>query len=150
MSQSLSKLYVHAIFHVKYNEYLIRPEDDEELYTYIGGIIKLSKSIPIIINGIENHVHVLCIMSKTICLADLMEDIKRHSSRWIKTKDIHYQNFAWQGGYAGFSVSPSKVEAVKKYIVNQKNHHRQQSFHDEYIQFLKEHGVDYNDEFLWT
>jgi len=150
MSQSLSKLYVHAIFHVKYNEYLIRPEDDKELYAYIGGVIKLSKSIPIIINGIENHVHVLCIMSKNICLADLMEDIKRNSSRWIKTKGIHYQNFAWQGGYAGFSVSPSKVEAVKKYIANQKNHHQQQSFKDEYIQFLKEHGVDYNDEFLWT
>jgi len=150
MSQSLSKLYVHAIFHVKYNEYLIRPEDDKELYAYIGGVIKLSKSIPIIINGIENHVHVLCIMSKNICLADLMEDIKRNSSRWIKTKGIHYQNFAWQGGYAGFSVSPSKVEAVKKYIANQKNHHQQQSFKDEYIQFLNEHGVDYNDEFLWT
>ena len=149
MSQSLSKLYVHAIFHVKYNEHLIRPEDDEELYTYIGGVIKLSKSIPIIINGIENHIHVLCIMSKNICLADLMEDIKRNSSRWIKTKGAHYHDFAWQGGYAGYSVSPSKVEVKKKYIANQKNHHKQQSFKDEYIQFLKEHGVDYNDDFLW-
>ena len=150
MPQSLSQLYVHAIFHVKYNEYLIRPEDDDELYAYIGGIIKLSKSIPIIINGIENHVHVLCIMSKNICLADLMEDIKRNSSRWIKTKGIYYQNFAWQGGYAGFSVSPSIVETVKKYIANQKKHHQKQAFKDEYIQFLKEHGVDYNNEFLWT
>ncbi len=150
MSQSLSKLYVHAIFHVKYNDYLIKPENDEELYAYIGSVIKLSKSIPIIINGIENHVHVLCIMSKNICLADLMEDIKRNSSRWIKTKGIHYQNFAWQGGYAGFSVSPSKVEAVKKYIANQKNHHHQQPFKEEYIQFLKEHSVAFNDQFLWT
>jgi len=150
MSQSLSKLYVHAMFHVKNNECLIRPEDDEELYAYIGGVIKLSKSIPIIINGIENHIHVLCIMSKNICLADLMEDIKRNSSRWIKTIDIYYKDFAWQGGYAGFSVSPSKVEAVKKYIANQKNHHKKQTSQDEYIQFLKEHGVDYNDEFLWT
>ena len=150
MSQSLSKLYVHAIFHVKNNECLIRPEDEEELYAYIGGVIKLSKSIPIIINGIENHIHVLCIMSKNICLADLMEDIKRNSSRWIKTKDIYYKDFAWQGGYAGFSVSPSKVEVVKKYITNQKNHHKQQTSKDEYIQFLKEHGVEYNDEFLWT
>ena len=150
MSQSLSKLYVHAIFHVKNNECLIKPEDDEELYTYIGGVIKLSKSIPIIFNGIENHIHVLCIMSKNICLADLVEDIKRNSSRWIKTKGVHYKNFAWQGGYAGFSVSTSKVEVVKKYIANQKNHHKKQTFQDEYIQFLKEHGVDYNDEFLWT
>ena len=150
MSQSLSKLYVHAIFHVKNNKCLIRPEDDEELYAYIGGVIKLSKSIPIIINGIENHIHVLCIMSKNICLAELMEDIKRNSSRWIKTIDIYYKDFAWQGGYAGFSVSPSKVETVKKYIANQKNHHKKQTSQDEYIQFLKEHGVDYNVEFLWT
>ena len=150
MSQSLSKMYVHAIFHVKNDDVLIRPEDDDELYAYIGGVIKLSKSIPIIINGIENHVHVLCIMAKTICLADLMEDIKRHSSRWIKTKGIHYQNFAWQGGYAGYSVSPSKVEAVRKYIENQKTHHLSQSFKDEYIQFLKEHDVDYNEDYLWT
>jgi putative transposase len=150
MSQSLSKMYVHAIFHVKNNDILIRPEDDEELYAYIGGVIKLSKSIPVLINGIENHVHVLCIMAKTICLSDLMEDIKRHSSRWIKTKGIHYQNFAWQGGYAGYSVSPSKVEAVRKYIENQKTHHLSQSFRDEYIQFLKEHDVDYNEDFLWT
>ena len=150
MSQSLSKMYVHTIFHVKNNDVLIRPEDDDELYAYIGGVIKLSKSIPILINGIENHVHVLCIMAKTICLADLMEDIKRHSSRWIKTKGIHYQNFAWQGGYAGYSVSPSKVEAVRKYIENQKPHHLSQSFKDEYIQFLKEHDVDYNEDYLWT
>ena len=150
MPQSLSQLYVHAIFHVKYNEYLIRPEDDEELYTYIGGVIKLSKSIPIIINGIANHIHVFCIMSKNISLADLMEDIKRNSSRWIKSKGFHYKDFAWQGGYAGFSVSPSKVETVKKYIADQKNHHKQQSFRDEYIQFLNEHGVDYDKKFLWT
>jgi REP element-mobilizing transposase RayT len=143
-------MYVHAIFHVKNDDVLIRPEDDDELYAYIGGVIKLSKSIPIIINGIENHVHVLCIMAKTICLADLMEDIKRHSSRWIKTKGIHYQNFAWQGGYAGYSVSPSKVEAVRKYIENQKIHHLSQSFKDEYIQFLNEHDVDYNEDYLWT
>ena len=90
MSQSLSKLYIHAIFHVKYNEYLIRPEDDEELYTYIGGVINLSKSIPVIINGIENH------------------------------------------------------------IENQKTHHQKQSFHDEYIQFLKDHDVDYDEKFLWS
>ena len=150
MSQSLSKMYVHAIFHVKNNDILIRPEDDDELYAYIGGVIKLSKSIPIIINGIDNHIHILCIMSKNICLADLMQDIKRNSSRWIKTKGDHYKNFAWQGGYGGFSVSPSKVEVVRKYIENQKNHHKMQTSQDEYIPFLKEHDVDYDENFLWT
>jgi len=150
MSQSLSKLYVHAIYHVKNNECLIRPEDESELYAYIGGVLNLSKSIPIIINGTENHIHVLCIMSKNISLANLLEDIKGNSSRWIKSKGTHYRNFAWQGGYAGYSVSQSKVEVVKKYIENQKEHHRQQTFKDEYIQFLKENGIDYNENYLWT
>lgn len=89
MSQSLSKLYVHAIFHVifhvKHNESLIKPENDKELYAYISGLVKLSKSIPVAINGTENHIHVLCIMSKNISLASLLEEIKTNSSRWIKT-----------------------------------------------------------------
>jgi putative transposase len=150
MPQSLSKLYVHAIFHIKNKECWIRPEDENELYSYIGGIIKLSKSIPIMINGTENHIHVLCIMSKNISLADLMEDVKRNSSRWIKTKGIHYKDFAWQGGYSGYSVSQSKVETVKKYIENQKNHHKQQTFEEEYTEFLKEYNVDYDEKFLWV
>ena len=150
MSQSLSKLYLHLIFHVKNNESLIRPEDEKELYPYIGGIIKISKSIPIIVNGTENHVHILCIMSKNISLSALLEDIKTNSSRWIKTLGPHYREFAWQGGYAGYSVSQSKVDIVKKYIENQKIHHQSQTFEEEYIQFLKENGVDFNEDYLWT
>lgn len=79
-----------------------------------------------------------------------MEDVKRNSSRWIKTKGENYHNFSWQGGYGGFSVSSSKVEVVKKYIENQKNHHKKQTFREEYLQFLKEYGVDYDETFLWN
>ena len=150
MAQSLTKMYVHAIFHVKNNECLIKPENDTELYAYIGGVLGISKSIPIAINGIENHIHVLCIMSKNIMLAKLLEDIKGDSSRWIKTMNPHYREFAWQGGYSGYSVSYSRVEIVKKYIETQKEHHKNQTFKDEYIQFLKENDVDYNDDYLWT
>ena len=150
MSQSLSKLYVHLIFHVKNNMCLIRQEDERELFAYIGGVIKLSKSIPVCINGTEDHIHILCIMSKNVSLADLLEDIKRNSSRWIKTKDNQYKNFAWQGGYSGYSVSQSKVEVVERYIQNQKEHHKHQAFKEEYIQFLKENGVEYNEEYLWS
>jgi len=150
MSQSLSKLYVHLIFHVKNNIGLIRSEDEKELYAYIGGVVKLSKSIPVNINGTEDHIHVLCIMSKNISLADLLEDIKKNSSRWIKTKGMHYQHFAWQSGYSGFSVSQSKADTVSSYIDNQKEHHKHQTFREEYIQFLKEYGIEYNEEYLWT
>jgi REP element-mobilizing transposase RayT len=150
MAQSLSKLYVHTIFHVKNNACLILPENEKELYAYIGGLLGLSKSVPIAINGTENHIHVLCIMSKNISLANLLEEIKTNSSRWIKTLGPHYREFAWQGGYVGYSVSQSKLNTVKKYIENQKEHHENQSFHDEYIEFLKENGVDYNEDYLWV
>ena len=150
MSQSLSKVYVHIVFHTKYNQDLIKPDVESELYAYMGGILKENKCVPIAINGIENHVHVLCIQSKNIALADLLEELKRNSSRWIKTKGIGYVNFAWQGGYGCFSVSQSKVEVVKRYIENQKQHHKTESVKEEYIRFLKEYGVEYNEDYLWT
>ncbi len=90
----------------------------------MGAIINDNASIPILINGVSNHVHILCIMSKNIQLAKLVEEIKRHSSRWIKTKSEYYAHFAWQGGYAGFSVSQSLHDIVKRYIERQEEHHK--------------------------
>jgi len=150
MSQSLSKLYVHLIFHIKNQEIDIKTEDFDELYAYIGAIIKDSQSIPIAINGTNDHLHILCVMSKNIALAKLTEEIKRHSSRWIKGKGNHYRQFAWQGGYSGFSVSQSVHDKTKTYIENQKDHHKRVSFGEELIAFLKEYGVDYDERYLWT
>jgi putative transposase len=124
MAQSLSKMYVHIIFHIKNHHVTIRNEDKKDLYAYIGSIIKDNGSIPILINGISDHVHILCVMSKNIALAKLTEEIKRHSSRWIKTKGLYYRQFAWQGGYAGFSVSQSIHGKTKRYIENQEDHHK--------------------------
>ena len=149
MAQSLSKIYIHAIFHVKNNRQLILPEHDVELYKYLGSTVKISNSIPIEINGTEDHVHVLCIMSKNISLAGLLEDIKSNSSRWIKKFGPHYKDFSWQGGYAGFSVDESRVESLRAYIRGQKVHHKKQSFKEEYVQFLKEQNVDFDPEYLW-
>ncbi|MDR0401553.1 MAG: transposase [Endomicrobium sp.] len=150
MAQSLSKLYVHIIFHVKTGNVLIRPEDENELYAYIGGIIKNNASFPVRINGTENHIHILSTMSKNISLASFVEEIKKNSSRWIKTKNACYKHFAWQGGYAGYSVSQTKVAVVEKYIDRQKQHHQSVSFEDEYLQFLREYAVDYDENYLWT
>ena len=121
MPQSLSKLYVHIVFHIKHTSVKIRKEESIELYAYIGSVIKSNESIPIIINGVSDHIHILCIMSKNIALAKLVEEIKRHSSRWIKTKANYYKTFAWQGGYGGFSVSPSIHNKTKVYIANQES-----------------------------
>jgi REP element-mobilizing transposase RayT len=142
-------LYVHTIFHVKNERIFIRQTDEEELYAYMGGMIKQTSSEPIMIGGTENHVHILANMSKNISLANFLEEIKKNSSRWIKTKDAHYKNFAWQGGYSGYSVSQSKVESVKKYIECQKEHHKKITFKEEYLRFLKEYGIDYNENYLW-
>jgi REP element-mobilizing transposase RayT len=149
MSQSLSKLYVHIVFRIKILSPPLRREDKKELFAYIGAIIKDNSSIPIIINGVENHLHILCIMSKNICLAKLTEEIKRHSSRWIKTLGKHYNQFAWQGGYGGFSVSYSAHDRVKKYIENQEERHKKITFREELIALLEEFRIEYNEDYLW-
>ncbi len=150
MSQSLSKLYVHIVFHTKYNQDLIKSDVETELYAYMGAILKQIKCVPIVINGVENHIHILCIQSKNQTLAGLVEEVKRNSSRWIKTKGLCYKDFAWQGGYGGFSVSQSKVNVVKRYILNQKEHHKTESAKDELVRFLQNYGIDYNENYLWT
>jgi len=150
MSQSLSKLYIHLIFHIKNPNFPIRQEEKNDLYAYIGTIIKDNGSIPILINGTHDHVHILCVMSKNISLATLVEEIKRHSSRWIKTLNSHYKEFAWQGGYAGFSVSQSIHDKTKRYINNQEEHHKKMTFREELIGFLKDYEIEYDERYLWT
>lgn len=150
MSQSLSKLYIHLIFHVKIGSVEINKNDSNELYAYMGAIIKDNESIPILINGTTDHIHILCVMSKNIALSKLVEEIKRHSSRWIKTKGEQYSRFAWQGGYGAFSVSSSLHDKTKKYIEKQEVHHQKMTFKEEYLLFLNEYGINYNEQYLWT
>jgi putative transposase len=148
MSQSFVQFYAHIVFHTKNNVPLIRPETEDELYSYLGGILKSYRSNPIQIGGTADHTHILCTLPKTMALADLVEEIKKSSSKWIKSKGSHYQNFFWQDGYGGFSVSNSGVEAVKKYILNQKEHHNKVSALDEYKNFLDEYGIQYEERYL--
>ncbi len=150
MSQSLSKLYIHLIFHIKNSQVPIRQEKKKVLYAYIGTILKDNGSIPILINGTNDHMHILCVMSKNSSLASLVEEIKRHSSRWIKTMDPHYKQFAWQGGYAGFSVSQSIHDKTKRYIANQEEHHKKMTFREELLVFLKEYEIEYDERYLWS
>ncbi|MEI8114804.1 MAG: transposase [Bacteroidia bacterium] len=150
MSQSLSKLYIHLIFHIKNSQVPIRQEEKKVLYAYIGTILKDNGSIPILINGTNDHMHILCVMSKNSSLASLVEEIKRHSSRWIKTMDPHYKQFAWQGGYAGFSVSQSIHDKTKRYIANQEEHHKKMTFREELLVFLKEYEIEYDERYLWS
>jgi len=149
MSQSLAQIYIHIVFSTKYRKPLIQTEIEEELYAYIGGIIKTLKGNSIKINGVSNHIHILTTLPKTVTLSKYLEEIKRSSSKWIKTKGADYKNFSWQRGYGAFSVSSYKVDVVKNYIAKQKEHHKSQDFKEEFIEFLDEYKIEYDDRYLW-
>jgi putative transposase len=148
MSQSFVQIYIHIVFHTKDNVKLIKADIENELFSYLGGILKNYKSNPLQIGGTSDHIHILCTLPKTIALADLVEEIKKSSSKWIKTKGAQYNNFYWQDGYGGFSVSNSGVERVKIYILNQKKHHEKVSFTDEYKNLLEAYGILFEDRYL--
>ena len=149
MSQSLIKIYDHIVFSTKYRRTLIDDEISDELFNYIGGICKNLECFPLQVGGYKNHVHSFVNLSKKITVMDLLEEMKKSSSKWIKTKGNRYKDFYWQGGYAAFSVNPKDVDIVINYIKNQAEHHRKQSFEDELINFLKKYGMDYDERYLW-
>jgi putative transposase len=149
MGQSLVQNYLHIIFSTKNRIPLIYPPYEEELYSYLGGICNKLECNPIKIGGYTDHVHILCKLSKKVTTVKLLEEIKSHSSKWIKTKDKTLEKFYWQNGYGAFSISPSHVKSVTNYIDNQKEHHKKISFQTEYREFLKEYEVDYDERYVW-
>ncbi len=149
MPQSLVYNYVHITFSTKDRYPFIDKNISKELYAYLAGICKNKECKPIIVGGHKDHIHILCLVSQKIALMNLIEQIKSHSSKWIKTKAKQYQNFYWQKGYGAFSVNPTEVETVEEYIKNQEKHHKKMSFKDEYRAFLKKYKIDYNEKYVW-
>jgi putative transposase len=149
MPQSLSSILIHLIFSTKNRELFLTPEIDTELYPYMASIFKAMKSPALIINGTSDHVHTLLSLSRVITIADLVEEVKTESSKWLKTKGREFKNFHWQNGYGAFSIGQSQVPAVKRYIARQKEHHRRITFQDEYRKFLKLYRVDYDERYVW-
>ena len=149
MGQSLVKNYLHIVFSTKNRKPLIDEGIENELYSYLAGICNKLECYPIKVGGYTNHVHVLCNLSKKMALVKLMEELKSHSSKWIKTKGDKYSNFYWQDGYGAFSVNPREVEVVVKYIENQKEHHRKKSFQEEFVAFLEKYNVEFDEKYVW-
>lgn len=149
MGQSLVKNYLHIIFSTKYRQPLISEPVENELHAYLGGICKNLECTPIKVGGYIDHVHILCMLSQKIALMKLLQELKSNSSKWIKTKAESCKDFYWQDGYGAFSVSPSDVENVTNYIANQKFHHLNNDFKNEYRAFLKKYKVDYDERFVW-
>jgi len=149
MPQSLVKIYLHIIFSTKDRLPIIQPNIEVELYKYLAGTLKALDSRALVINGTANHIHILNLLSKNHAVCNILEDIKKNSSKWIKTKGTEYQNFYWQAGYGAFSVSQSKVGKIKNYILNQKKHHQTCTFKEEYVKILNEYNVKFDERYIW-
>ena len=149
MPQSLAKVYLHSVFSTKHRQPLITSAVEDPLYAYMGGVIKNLGSAPLIINGVSDHIHILSTLPRTTTIAKYLEEVKKSSSKWIKTKGSEFKNFAWQSGYATFSVGQSEIETISEYIRKQKEHHKKLTFKEEVIRFLEEYGIEYNEEYLW-
>jgi len=148
MSSTLLSLHCHVIFGTKHQRPLIAADWRERFHAYIGGAIRTLDAVPEAVGGVADHVHLLIGFRATRSLADIMRDVKRTSSAWVHDT-IGNREFEWQDGYGAFSVSASLLEKVRQYIANQEDHHRKKTFQEEYVEFLKSSGVEYDERYLW-
>lgn len=149
MPQSLANILIHIIFSTKNRKPLILPNIMQELYSYMAGIAREHEAYVHEVGGIEDHIHLLISLPRTLTISKLVEEIKKGSSKWIKTKGHLYADFAWQNGYSAYSIGQSGYEDLRKYIQRQKDHHKKISFQDEYIAFLKKYQILYDEKYLW-
>ena len=149
MGQSLVKNYLHIVFSTKNRTPIIHPPYELELHSYLGGICNNLECHTLKVGGYTDHVHILCMLSKKIALMKLLEEVKSHSSKWMKTKDYSLNNFYWQDGYGAFSVNPAQVDRVIAYIEFQHEHHRKKDFQNEYRSYLKKYNVEYDERYVW-
>jgi putative transposase len=148
MSRTFTNLLTHLVFSTRGREPLIIPELKAELYSYLGGLTKELRGKAYRINGADDHVHMLVNLPPVVSISDALRFIKSNSSGWIHEKWPR-KSFAWQPGYAAFSVSKSNVPGVLDYIARQEAHHRRRTFKDEYIDFLREHEIEFDPRYLW-
>jgi putative transposase len=149
MPQSLSNIVIHLIFSTKDRQPILQEDVRPDLHRYLAAVLKNMGCPAITIGSQPDHVHVLFNLGKTQSVSDVAEEIKKSSSRWIKTKVDGYRSFSWQRGYGAFSVSESNVAAVRKYIDNQPDHHRWMSFQEELIKFLSLNKIAHDEKYLW-
>lgn len=150
MAQTLVNTLVHVIFSTKHRQSLILPAVELDLHAYLGGILRRLDSPGLAINGTANHVHVLLAQSKNIALAGLLRELKKGSSKWIKTQGREFRSFDWQDGYGAFSIGASQLERAKLYIARQKEHHRRVTFEEELVAFLRKYNVEYDQRYIWA
>jgi len=149
MPQSLARILVHLIFSTKNREPFLDTEIRAELHPYLAVALRESGCPSLQVGGADDHVHLLFGLSRTLTVAQVVESVKTSSSKWMKTKDSTYSNFFWQAGYGAFSVSQSHAAAVIRYIQGQEEHHRKETFQEEYLKFLHRYQVSYDERHVW-
>lgn len=150
MAQSLAKILLHTVFSTKDRRPFLRDEPlRHELHRYLGGILTNLECHPIIAGGIEDHVHLLFALPRTATVADIVKELKRGSTLWLKTKSPQLADFAWQTGYGVFSIGHSQIDAVTTYIATQPENHRKISFQDEFRELLKRYQIEFDERYVW-
>ena len=149
MPQSLSKVILHIIFSTKKRELWLDSNVRPRMHTYLATICRDLGAELVCVGSVADHVHIVTTLPRTVSQAQLIEQIKKASSKWVKQLDPRYRGFFWQRGYAAFSVSPSQLEAVLQYIEAQQEHHRTRTFQEEYRELLRKHGVDFDELYVW-
>lgn len=150
MPQSLSSVYLHLVFSTKNREpWLRNAAVRTEMHAFLGGVSKQLDCPPVNVGGVEDHVHLLARCGRGVTQSDWVKELKRVSSRWIKERDGRLADFAWQGGYGVFSVSPSALDAAERYIKGQEAHHRKITFQEEFRKFLQKHRLEWNERYVW-
>jgi len=149
MANTYTQIYIHSVFTVQNKISLIKPQWQDDLYKYITGIVQNNGHKLIAINGMPDHIHLLVGMKPNQSLSDLMQDVKGDSSKWIHEKGLIKGKFEWQAGFGSFSYSISQIDAVVKYINNQKNHHKKKTFIQEYLEFLEKFKIPFDDRYIF-
>ena len=149
MPQSLSNLLLHLIYSTKHREPLITTAIEAELYAYKVGILRDLGCPSLLVNGTADHVHILSALSRTKAVCEIVEAVKKGTSKWIKTKGPSFQVFTWQQGYGVFAVSESNAAEVRQCIADQKSHHQTRSFQEEYRGFLRKHRIAFDEAYVW-
>ena len=151
MAQSLAKVIVHIVYSAKQHRPWLRDASlRSELYAYNATVLKNDVDSPaILINGVEDHIHILCLLSRKFAIMDVLKQSKTETSKWIKKQAAKYRDFQWQAGYGIFSVSQSNLGKVRSYVSNQEEHHKRISFQDEFRELCKRHGLEIDERYVW-
>jgi REP element-mobilizing transposase RayT len=149
MGHSFSSSLFHCTFSTKGRRPLITKELQSQLWPYMGGIARNNRMTALAIGGIDDHVHLLLSLPSTMAIAKAIQLIKGGSSLWIHETFPPHREFSWQEGYGAFSIGISDVERTKLYIANQEEHHRKRTYQEEFLEFLKRHGIEYDERYIW-